>query len=142
MLRNHRGRFLTLRCGRKPSPKFAPRLFASVHVPQVANDGETLLHPFSSLPNDQVLPRRINHFFGHGLKLVDLQDALDLQKPLEDQTKIPSDNANTRCYEEYMPSDIVLPPLYLFKKAQRLSSDRKTPQLAWSWSHKSSDVSS
>jgi hypothetical protein len=79
---------------------------------------------------DQVLPRRFNHFFGHHPYLVDLQNPLDLQKPPVNQTKIPSGSANNRCYERYMPSDIVLSPLYLFKRDQRLSSDKRTLQLA------------
>jgi hypothetical protein len=89
------------------------------------HDGETLpLTPLSILPNDQVLPSRFYRFLGHHPQLVDLQNLLDLHQQAVNQTKISADNANNRSYEEYMLSDIVPSPLYLFKRDQRLASDR------------------
>lgn len=140
MVRNRCGRYLTPRCGRKTSTKIAPRLLASAHVPQIANDDETLLLPLSSLANNQVLPRHFHHFLGHHPHLVDLQNTLDLHQETVNQAKIAPGNTNNRCYVEYMPSDIVLSPVYLFKKDQRPSCGRRTPQLAWRWPRRGRDV--
>ena len=52
------------------------------------------LLPLSGRPNDQIFPCSLNNFFDHGLKLVDLQDALHLQEPPVDQTNITSRDTN------------------------------------------------
>jgi len=64
-------------------------------------------HACSGKSNDQIFPRCFNNFFGHSLKLVDLQDALHLHQQAVNQTNIASRDTNNLCYVEYSSSNII-----------------------------------
>jgi hypothetical protein len=58
------------------------------------NDFETHLRTFSGLSKDQAFPCGFYDFFGHGLRLIDLQNRLDLHQQAVNDAKVASRNAH------------------------------------------------
>ena len=77
---------------------------------QQTNGFETLLRNLSSLPNDQIIPRRFDNFFCHGLHLVNLQNPLHLHEKPMNEPKIASGNANN-CADRLLIRKILGPHL-------------------------------